>query len=146
VALALGGVRAERTYGHWPDVAARLSAAGVGFVLLGSGNGRAMAEAVRARLPDGSWLDLVARTDLHATRAAMAEANLVLAADGGLMHLALTTPTPVVALFDASIDPAWRLPSDFTGHALRADRRDVNAIDAEDVVAAARALLPLQTR
>ena len=142
VALALGGVRAERTYAHWPQVAARLRAAGVGrFVLLGSGNGRAMADAVRDRLPEGCWSDLVGRTDLHATRTAMAASSLVLAADGGLMHLALTTPTPVVALFDASIDPAWRLPCDFTGRALRAGTRDVNAIDAEEVVAAARSLL-----
>jgi heptosyltransferase-2 len=143
VALALGGVRAERTYDRWPEVAARLHAGGIDrFVLLGSGNGRAMAEAVRQRLPEESRTDLVARTDLHRTRAAMAESSLVLAADGGLMHLALTTPTPVLALFDAGIDPAWRLPPGFVGRALRAGTRNVNAIGAADVVAAALALLP----
>jgi hypothetical protein len=84
VALALGGVRAERTYAAWPEVAATLRARGVdGFVLLGSENGRAMADAVRGRLPEGSCFDLVGRTDLHATRQAMVAASLVLAADGG---------------------------------------------------------------
>jgi heptosyltransferase-2 len=142
VALALGGVQPERTYRSWPAVAAGLHAHGVErFLLLGSDNGRAMAEAVRQRLPEGSWLDLVGRTDLHTTRRSMRQASLVLAADGGLMHLALTTPTPVLALFDASVDPAWRLPPGFAGQALRADRPDVNGIEPDRIEAAALALL-----
>jgi heptosyltransferase-2 len=142
VALALGGVRAERSYAGWPEVAARLHGRGVGpFVLLGSGNGEAMAREVRERLPAHRCVDLVGRTDLHTTRRAMVEASVVLAADGGLMHLALTTPTPLVALFDASIDPAWRLPPAFAGQALRANEPRVSAIAPEQVEAAALAVL-----
>ena len=139
VALALGGVRAERSYSHWPDVAARLRAGGVDrFVLLGSANGTAAAAAVEERLLSGGAdvLDLVSGTDLHGAWRAIAEADVVACADGGLMHLALATATPVVALFDAGIDPAWRLPGDFVGHALRADDRDVSSIDAARVAAA----------
>ena len=139
IALALGGVRAERSYGHWPDVAAQLRGHGVDrFVLLGSANAEAAAAAVKARLRDSGAdvLDLVARTDLHGSWRAIGEADAIACADGGLMHLALATATPVVALFDAGIDPAWRLPLDFTGLALRADRRDVGAIDAARVAAA----------
>lgn len=139
VALALGGVRAERSYAHWPEVAAQLRARGIErFVLLGSGNGAAAAAEVGKRLQDGGAdvLDLVAGTDLHGSWRAIAEASVIACADGGLMHLALATPTPVVALFDAGIDPAWRLPPDFDGQALRADQRDVSAIDAARVVAA----------
>ncbi len=142
VALALGGVRAERTYAGWPEVAAGLRARGVGrFVLLGSENGRAMADAVRQRLPEGSCIDIVGRCDLHATRQAMVGARVVLAADGGLMHLALTTPTPLVALFDAGIDPAWRLPPGFAGRVLRAHAGTVSAIDPGQVETAALELL-----
>ena len=110
-------------------------------MLLGSDNGRAMADAVKARLPQEGCLDLVAGTDLHGTRRAMRAAGVVLAADGGLMHLALTTPAPVVALFDAAIDPAWRLPPAFRGAVLRAGRRDVNAIEPAQVATEALALL-----
>jgi len=139
VALALGGVRAERSYAHWPEVAAQLSGRGVErFVLLGSANGEAAAAAVMARLRDSGAdvLDLVARTDLHGSRRAIGEADVIACADGGLMHLALATPTPVVALFDAGIDPAWRLPLDFDGLALRSVERNVSAIDAARVTAA----------
>ena len=139
LALALGGVRQERRYAHWPEVAARLQAGGVRrFALLGSANGAEARDAVLHRL-EGSGadiLDLVARTDLHGAWRALAQASLVACADGGLMHLALATPTPLLALFDSSIDPLWRLPLDFAGTALRADVRDVSAIAPERVAAA----------
>jgi hypothetical protein len=142
IGLALGGVRPERTYGRWPEVAAGLHARGArDFVLFGSENGRAAADAVQARLPEGSCLDLVARTDLHRTWRAIGEAALLLAADGGLMHLGLATSTPVVALFNAQVDPAWRLPPDFRGDALRAEGDEVSGIEPGRVQAAALGLL-----
>ncbi len=139
VAIAVGGVRAERSYVHWPEVAAQLSGHGVDrFVLLGSANGEAAAAAVRERLRDrgADVLDLVDRTDLQGSWRAIGEADAIACADGGLMHLALATPTPVVALFDAGIDPAWRLPLNFDGLALRSGERNVSAIDAARVAAA----------
>ncbi len=138
VALALGGVREERRYAHWPEVAERLQAGGVmRFVLLGSANGLPMRDAVVQRLAGhgADVLDLVSATDLHGAWRAMGGARGVACADGGLMHLALATAAPVVALFDASIDPAWRLPLDFGGTALRAEVRDVSAIAPERVAA-----------
>ena len=139
VALALGGVRVERSYAHWPEVATQLRGRGIErFVLIGSANGTEAAAMVNERLRNSGAdvLDLVARTDLHGTWRAIAGASAVACADGGLMHLALATPTPVVALFDAGIDPAWRLPLVFDGLALRSDLRDVSAIDATRVAAA----------
>ncbi|MEO6362467.1 MAG: hypothetical protein ABIO71_04500, partial [Caldimonas sp.] len=69
VALALGGVRAERSYAHWPGVAEALVAAGVGrLTLLGSANALSARGEVMARLAGhGSVevLDLVDATDLH---------------------------------------------------------------------------------
>ena len=58
-------------------------------------------------------------------------------ADGGLMHLALAASAPVTALFDAGIDPAWRLPPGFEGRVLRAAERNVSAIDPQQVAEAA---------
>lgn len=134
IALALGGVRTERSYRHWPEVARRLrKRTGASFVLLGSSNGESAARTVAGALPPSSWTDLVARSDLHGTRQAIRDADLVLAADGGLMHLALTTATPMVALFDASVDPAWRLPPDFGGVAIRAATHSVSSLSPRQV-------------
>lgn len=139
LALALGGVRDERRYAHWPAVAALLRAGGIArFVLLGSANARDARDAVLQRLAGSTVdvLDLVERTDLHGAWRAMSQSTGVACADGGLMHLALATTVPVVALFDTSIDPVWRLPLDFSGTVLRADVRDVSAIAPEQVAAA----------
>jgi hypothetical protein len=150
IALALGGVRPERTYRHWPDVARGLAAAGFArFTLLGSTNGAQMAAEVRAATAGADVLDLVCATDLNGAQQAMSRCALVLCADGGLLHLACTTSTPLVALFDASIDPAWRLPVDGDAVALRAGGRDVNGIAPATVVASALAALaatPLRPR
>ena len=142
IAIAVGGVRAERSYRAWPAVAKALVDRGWRrFALLGSDNGAADAVAVREAIGDADVLDLVARTDLHGTQRAMAQCALVLCSDGGLMHLACTTTTPLVALFDAAVDPAWRLPGDAAGSALRARGPDVNGIAPDAVVA--RAILAL---
>ena len=148
VAIALGGVRRERSYAHWPEVASDLATRGVRrFVLLGSANAAADRDRVLAQLAaapsvcDAHTLDLVARTDLHGTRRAMESARLVLCADGGLMHLAFTTETPVLAVFDASVDPVWRVPPEATARTLRSGVRDVSAVSPQAIVDAACALL-----
>jgi heptosyltransferase-2 len=138
IAIAVGGVRNERRYEHWPEVVRMLFARGLAheIVLIGSANGRAAVEACRAALPAEATLhDLVDRLDLQATRAAIEASQLLLCADGGLMHLGLTTRTPIVALFTSNIDPAWRLPSDFEGSSLRSGSLAVSAIDADTVAA-----------
>ena len=148
-AFALGGVRRERSYAHWAGVATRLATAGVRrFTWLGSANARADRDAVATALAASAFgatgiemHDLVDASDLHGSRRAMQAADLVLCADGGLMHLALTTATPVVALFDAGIDPAWRLPADACCTVLRSPVPDVSAIEPERVAGAALARL-----
>lgn len=146
VGLALGGVRAERTYRAWAAVASALALGGVArFALLGSDNGAEAARRVKQAVGNADVLDLVGRTDLHGTQQAMARCALVACADGGLLHLACTTTTPLVALFDSSVDPAWRLPLDSAGASLRATVRDVNAIDAAEIAARALAVLALRS-
>lgn len=122
VALALGGVHAERTYRRWPEVAQRLIEHGVQQLLLvGSDNGRSLADelvaAVAGRI---AVLDLVGRASLQQAHALFAQSRAAVCADGGLMHLALAAPVPVVALFSAAIDPQWRLPLLMRGTALAA--------------------------
>ncbi len=139
VGLAIGGVHAERTYRRWPAVAERLIARGVQqLVLIGSDNGRALADAVVAavagRIP---VRDLVGRADLHQAHALFASASVAVCADGGLMHLALATPAPVVSLFTAAIDPQWRLPLGQRGTSLVSPSGSVDDIAPQAIADAA---------
>ena len=147
IAITMGGVQPWRTYRHWPAVARALVADGHRrLVLLGSDNGTALAGALREALAgrDADVLDLVGRTDIAGTRAAIAASAALLCVDGGLMHLGCTTATPMLALFDATSLPVWRVPIDFDGTALVSPSGDVNDLGPEAVAAAALAFL--QTR
>ena len=96
-----------------------------------------MKEALAGSAAD--LLDLVGKTDLAGTRAAMTACAAIVAVDGGLMHLACTTQTPMLALFDATSLPVWRVPPDFDGATLVAPGADVNGIAPHAVIDAALA-------
>jgi len=136
VALALGGVWPERTYRRWPQLIALLNARGVRrFVLIGGGNGREMADRVVAGAPPNvEVLDFVGRTHLLEAHALLARCAAIVCPDGGLMHLALTTAVPVVALFNTAIDPLWRLPIRFNGICLSSPNEQVDGL-SENIVA-----------
>ena len=147
VLLALGGVVADRSYRHWPAVVAALRPLGRRqWVLVGSANGRTAADAVLAAAqtdkPAGDQLlDLVGQTSLQQVQALAAQARAVLCCDGGLMHLALCTSTPVLGLFSADIQPAWRLPMGQEGNSLQAPTRSVSSLDPAQVAGALQRLL-----
>lgn len=136
VALALGGVWPNRTYGRWPQLIEALRTRGMQqFMLIGAENGREMADRVVADAsPDIQVLDLVGHTSLLEAHALIARCAVIVCADGGLMHLALTTGVPVVALFNASIDPQWRLPTRFNGVCLSSPSDEVNDL-SESLIA-----------
>ena len=143
VAIAVGGVRAERTYPHWPAVVQALHRGGVrSLVLIGSANGLQAATEVIASAPAGMAItNHVDQLDLHATRGAIARARLLICADGGLMHLGFTTLTPVLALFTQAIDPAWRVPLGFDGATLRSSSPELATIDSAQIAGQALQLL-----
>ena len=143
VALALGGVHADRTYRRWPDVAGALVERGTAqLLLIGSDNGRTLADAVVAavagRIP---VLDMVGRADLHQAHALFTASSVAVCADGGLMHLALATPTPVVSLFTAAIDPQWRLPMGRPGASLASVSNAVDDIAPQAIAEAVMSAL-----
>ena len=142
VALVLGGVWPARTYRRWAQIVSALRARGVrSFALLGGANGRAMADELVARCePDVELADFVGRTSLPQAHALLARSAAVVCTDGGLMHVALTTTSPVVALFNAEIDPGWRLPMRMHGIALQSSGQEVSDI-APDFIAEATAKL-----
>ncbi|RAS35800.1 heptosyltransferase-2 [Paraburkholderia bryophila] len=115
VALAVGGLDTNRTYGRWGellDLLDRSDEPGIPrhIVLLGSDNGLATAEALLRRTFSTLKISsCVARLTLLQSREVAAQASLFVGADGGLMHVAHSTPTPSVSLFSDREPPYLRL-------------------------------------
>jgi hypothetical protein len=148
IALALGGVREGRTYSRWPEVVHELASAGFDtFVLLGSENGKAAAREVLARRDASIRIhDFVGSTSLNACRELLSRCALAIAADGGLMHLAIAAERPVVSLFQSNILPQWRLPPSDIGLALRSATPNVSDIAPDRIAGVAREFLLARVR
>ncbi len=108
-------------------------------------------------------LDLTGKTSLPELAGVITQADLYIGADSGMMHLASTTGTPIVALFGPSNHTAWHpwtpqsptillrsapecSPCSYVGHGMGlrdgcAARTCMRMITPEQVIAAARSLL-----
>lgn len=147
IAVALGGVRDWRTYTRWIDVLHGLAATGrvPPVVLVGADNGLAMRDAIVAAGIGLPLIDRVGRHSLGEVQALIGRCALALCADGGLLHVAHTTGTPVVALFAGEILPAYRVTSANRTTALHGARQ-VDDIAPEAVLAAALSYLSAAAR
>ncbi len=148
IALVLGGVREGRTYSRWPDVVRELASAGFDtFVLLGSDNGKPAArEVLTHRDPSLHIHDFVGSTSLSECREFLSRCALAIAADGGLMHLAISAGRPVVSLFQSDILPQWRLPPADRELALRSATTNVSDIAPDRIASVAREFLLARVR
>lgn len=110
VVLGVGGVRGWRTYEHWPQVVQALPPA-LPVLLVGSGNGRASADAIAAAAASSGHtvIDRVDRHPLPEVYELLRRSAAVACADGGLLHVANAARVPTVALFAERIDPSYRL-------------------------------------
>lgn len=137
VALSVGGVDPLRTYKHWPAVMAQLVRQGkTEFILIGSDNGRDDARRIELELGNSALVhNYVGKCSLAQSHYLLAAARIIVCVDGGLMHLAATTPTPLVGLFTSAIRPEWRLPPSrpFTLFACSSSA-DVNDISPAEIV------------
>ena len=139
IALALGGVDAARTYGHWLSVAEKLFQAerGIELTLLGSSNAVEAARAFMHKFPHPqNVFDRVNKTDITECRRLIGAQDLLIAADGGLMHLGATTTAKLVSLFHKEVDPRWRLSGPCLEFALQSSTGTVNDVDAGAIVKA----------
>jgi len=143
IALALGGVDTRRSYAHWPEVVRALALAGFSdVVLLGSENGMSAARDIAQHGALSSRIhDFVGKTRLSACQLLLSRCALAIAADGGLMHLAVAAGTPLVSLFQSNILPQWRLCAVDRGHAIVSPTPDVSDIAPLQIVQAAREAL-----
>lgn len=98
VGIIVGGNWRHRRYSHWVDVIHGLGGP-EGLVLLGSDNGAEDAKKIRAVFPDCD--DYVGKCSLLETIRLIECCSIVLAADGGLWHVATALGKPTVLLFSA---------------------------------------------
>lgn len=112
LAIAVGGVVAERIYPHWAEVVGLLLEQKLveKVVLVGSENGGAMAQRIVARYGGAPVIiNCVGEYSLGATMEILRRCAWLACSDGGLMHLAAAGGTPVVALFDQAVSPQMRI-------------------------------------
>lgn len=133
LAIALGGVDPLRTYQKWLALAKAISEiAIIDITLLGSENALDEAQAFECQWAGGLH-NAVNKTDLGQCRQLINAQDIVIACDGGLMHLTVTTQTKMVSLFTSTVQPDWRLPVDRLDSALKSNTDDVNGIAPSDI-------------
>jgi len=130
ITLCIGGVDPLRTYRGWASVIFELLRYGIRkYVLVGSSNGAAVAEAIMRDFKSKAVIhDFVGKCTVAQTHDLIAASRTVISTDGGLLHLAATTSTPIVALFSSNIQPQWRLKMQPISTFLCSPSLDVNAI------------------
>lgn len=103
---------------YWQEVIETLVAQRIGVILLGNGK-----DFDASQLPEsllGGMVSLVNSARLAETAAAIAVADVLIAPDSGLIHVANAVGTPVVGLFGMA-EPAQRLPQQGASIGLIAD-------------------------
>lgn len=88
---------------HFATLARQLVQRGLKLILIGSSDDRAPAAEIGARLPDGSFLNLVGRTGVAELAALIRRLRLLVAVDSGPAHMAAALGTPLVVLWGPAI-------------------------------------------
>ena len=139
IALALGGVDEARTYGNWLAVAEKIRQTdhAIELTLLGSSNAVGAVRAFMSQFSNPLRVyDQVNKTDITECRKLIGQQDLLIAADGGLMHLGAATAANMVSLFHKEVDPRWRLSGPCLQYALQSSTNTINDIAVETIVKA----------
>lgn len=136
VAITIGGVDSTRTYENWHAVISGLQNVGVeNIILIGNENGTVYIPHIMTLQDVGFNIhDHVGKTTLKECRQLMQSTSVIIAADGGLMHLAITCNKPVIGLFNQAINPAWRLPESLLALSIQSNTRDINDILPSEII------------
>ena len=130
VALCVGGIDDLRIYKKWIPLIKSLSSIGVNeFVLIGSENGSNLATSITQENFENVVIsNYVGKLSLFECRNIFSSSKLIITSDGGLMHVAVTTTTPIISFFSSAIHPEWRLPLRENIISLSSTTEDVNDI------------------
>ena len=135
--LVLGGVDPVRTYHRWPELLILLSELGYSTCLLiGKGDvAHQSAKDIEAQMH--GLLDVnnqINRTSIMECAQILSRTSLLITADGGMMHLAISSGTRhIISLFTQGIAPEYRLPQDLIGQALQSVGQDLNLITPQEI-------------
>ncbi|MFM0355543.1 glycosyltransferase family 9 protein [Paraburkholderia nemoris] len=141
LAFAVGGIDANRTYRQWGALLELIDRSDERnmpkqVVLLGSDNGAALADELLNRTFSTLKItSYVGKLTLLQSREMIAQASLFVGADGGLMHVAHSTPTPSVSLFSDREPPYLRLTEKCHSIGIQSSG-DVDEIAPADVMSA----------
>jgi heptosyltransferase-2 len=119
LAIAVGGIDANRTYQQWAAVLHLIDGSDLAdvvqhVVLLGSENGSDDAQALlNLNLTHVKLTSYVAKLSLKESQAMISQALRFVGCDGGLMHVAHTTSTPTVVVFASEPNHLRLTPSCF---------------------------------
>ena len=97
IAVGIGGEWSFRTYSRWREVIELLPPEWP-LVMLGSSNGRELAEQIEERIGRENLQNLVGHTSLEETCWVLRRCQIYIGADGGLWHLASACGVPSVVL------------------------------------------------
>ena len=144
ISLCVGGIDDNRTYKKWVDVLHLLDEdqdSPSTIYLLGSSNGLEAAKEIS--LVKFKHLEIVNKVDslnLLKSREIIANSSLYIGCDGGLMHVAHTTNTPSVSIFNQSESPYLRLTQSCLSHPIHS-QGEVSAIPPELIYEAIKSQL-----
>ena len=107
VALFPGASVQERKWGgeRFGEVASLLYEKGFGVLILGSVADREEAARIRDFAPHA--IDLTGKTSLAEAAMVLHRCRLLISADSGLLHIAVSVGTPTVSLFGSGIEKKW---------------------------------------
>ena len=137
IAIALGGVDAARTYNHWLALAEKLfqSDNKIELTLVGSSNAIEIGQMFVSQFSKRQRIvNLVNKTNITECRNLINQQDLLIAADGGLMHLGATTSTKLISLFHKKVDPQWRLSGTHLQSCLQSSTLAVSDIAVDAIV------------
>ena len=146
IGIVLGGIEPRRTYQHWLIVIGSLLKDDIQVILMGSSNAKKDEANILNRFElysvKNSLISYVDKTNFAQFLSLCRECDLIMSADGGAMHMALSVNKPMICLFSEEY-PESRLPYEFLGEAFHA-KGDISSIKADEVSKAAFELLANQ--
>jgi O-antigen ligase len=135
--LSLGGVDPVRTYHRWPELLMKLSHLGFrNCLLIGKGDvaeqsAREIMSCMRERLEVDNQVNC---TSVMECAQILSSTHLLITADGGMMHLAISSGTQhIISLFTQGIAPEYRLPKDLLDQALQSVDQNLNRITPQEI-------------
>ncbi|TRU39651.1 MAG: lipopolysaccharide heptosyltransferase family protein [Microcystis aeruginosa Ma_MB_F_20061100_S20] len=139
IAISVGGIDVTRTYQLWTTVLKELDEAlsnSCKVILIGSENGIQVAENIYSqKFINLEINNFVGKLSLLQSREVISRANLFVGCDGGLMHIAHSTNTPSVTLFNYTEPNEYWLTPACKSMALQSETQ-VSAIPPRTVVSA----------